>query len=141
MAEVDPLGSLPSWLLSRAGVRAHRILQRRFDAIGFTGYESRVLAALNAAGPQSQAQIGRAVSLDRRDVTHTVRRLEERGFVERTRHAVDGRLAIIQLTAAGRRAWPRIADAMQQVQDELLADLTAKERTQFVALLERVAGE
>src|SRR5690606_19235767 len=73
VAEVDPLGSLPSWLLSRAGVRAHRILQRRFDAIGFTGYESRVLAALNAAGPQSQAQIGRAVSLDRRDVTYTVR--------------------------------------------------------------------
>lgn len=138
MSEHGPLDHLPTWMLTRAGVRSHRILQARIGEVGFTGYEARVLAA---SGPLSQAEIGHAVSLDPRDVTHTVRALAERGLVARRRHPDDERRMLVELTPTGRRGWQKVARALERVQDEFLEGLTPEEREVFVAMLERLSRD
>jgi hypothetical protein len=44
----------PTWLLSRAHARAHRILRQGFEAEGVRGYHFRLLAAMEQYGPSSQ---------------------------------------------------------------------------------------
>ena len=46
----------PTWLLSRANARAHRILRQAFEAEGVRGYHFRVLAALEEYGPEQSGR-------------------------------------------------------------------------------------
>jgi len=123
------------------GPREGGLEEARIGEVGFTGYEARVLAALAASGPLSQAEIGHAVSLDPRDVTHTVRALAERGLVARRRHPDDERRMLVELTPTGRRGWQKVARALERVQDEFLEGLTPEEREVFVAMLERLSRD
>jgi DNA-binding MarR family transcriptional regulator len=138
--ESHRLAALPTWLLSRTETRSHRLLHDRLSEAGFTGYQYRVLATLADSGRQSQADVGRAVSLDRRDVTHTVRELEERGLVERRPHPTHGRIVMVALTEDGRGAIQAMDAVMQTVQDEVCADLTAAERRELVRLLSKMTS-
>jgi DNA-binding MarR family transcriptional regulator len=140
MKESHRLAALPTWLLSRAETRSHRLLHDRLSEAGFTGYQYRVLATLADSGRQSQADVGRAVSLDRRDVTHTVRELEEHGLVERRPHPTHGRIVMVALTDDGQTAIQALDAVMQSVQDEVCAELTAAERRDIVRLLSKMTS-
>ena len=131
----NPLAGLPSWALSRAAARAHRIVQERLTAAGFSGYEYRVLAALTERNRRSQTDIGKAALLDGRDVTHTVRALQDRGLVSRSTDSRDTRVALVELTAEGRRSWSRLVPVMEDAQRALLAPLSPPDAEQFARLL------
>ena len=45
----------PTWLLSRANARAHRILRQAFEAEGVRGYHFRAVRPTSAATPESTA--------------------------------------------------------------------------------------
>ncbi|GAA2011399.1 MarR family winged helix-turn-helix transcriptional regulator [Microbacterium ulmi] len=141
MTEPQPLKSLPTWSLSRAAASSHRILHRRLGEAGFTGYEYRVLAAVVAAAHLSQAEIGRAASLDPRDVTHTVRRLEQRGLLTRTPSSANARIVTVQMSPEGLHAWRRLHAVMLQIQREVFAPLQATEIRTLIELLDRIGGE
>lgn len=69
-----------------------------------------------------------------------VARLEQKGFVEGFGDASDRRIKMIRITPAGEECC-RLADQhMAAFEDTLLTSLTQAERTTFVALLKRVAG-
>jgi len=68
----------------------------------------------------------------------TLNELAERGFVERSPDPEDKRRNIITITAAGRREARRLEKRAEQVQDELLAPLSAEEREQLTGLLGRI---
>lgn len=131
------LFSLGTWLLSSAAGRAHQILQARLAEAGVTGYEYRCLTAL-ADGSMSQTQLGVAAALDARDVTHTVRALETRGLVTRTRDPDHGRRMLVTLTEAGSAASRLLTTVMDEVQAEVFGDLSVDERATLLALLRRV---
>lgn len=135
----SPLNSLPTWVLSSAATRSHQILHRRLKEAGFTGYEYRCLATLAVDDQISQAELGAATSLDPRDVTHTVRSLGERGFVERAKDPRYGRRMLVSLTPEGREAAAVLAEVMAGIQDEVFAQLSDKQRSTLVELLSRVA--
>lgn len=141
MPDATPIADLPSWLLARAAARSHRILHRHLGEAGFTGYEYRVLAALASTGRQSQADIGRAAFLDRRDVTHTVRQLGRRGLVERSPDPTNRRVVLVDLTTDGRRQWTRLEPVMHTIQAEVLAPLSPQEAETLTALLTRLGDE
>jgi DNA-binding MarR family transcriptional regulator len=134
------LDSLPTWLLSRSSGRAHRLLGDAFAAAGARGYHYRALAALEDLGPASQADLGRRADLDRSDVVATVEELEGAGLVTRSPDRDDGRRKIVSITAPGRRRLAKLDDLVADVQEELLAPLSATERAELVRLLGRVAG-
>jgi DNA-binding MarR family transcriptional regulator len=132
-----PYTALPSWLLTRAATRAHRLVHEHLSRAGSTGYEYRVLSAVEA-GPASQADIGRSAALDRRDVAVTVATLEAKEWVSRSRSAADSRKHVVSLTPTGRRRKEDLDAVMRAVQAELLSGLAAEEVSQLVSILERL---
>lgn len=136
-----PLTSTPTWLLSSAAVRSHQILHKKLARAGFTGYEYRCLSALAAAEHVSQTDLGAAAALDPRDVTHTVRALEDRGLVTRTKDPGHGRRRLVALTDRGTDAAERLAGVMADIQRAVFGRLTTTERATLLELLDRVGRD
>jgi MarR family transcriptional regulator, lower aerobic nicotinate degradation pathway regulator len=127
-----------TWLLSQVSAHAHAVLAARLGAVGARGYHVRVLAALAEFGPASQAALGRHAEMDRSDVTATVGELAAAGLVERTADPGDRRRNVITLTGAGLARLHELDGILAAVQDEVLAPLSAGERTVLTGLLTRV---
>ncbi len=133
------LERFPTWRLSQASARSHRVLHEHLAQAGASAYEFRVLAALGDLGQPSQAELGRAAALDRRDVTHTARGLESRHLVRRRADPRDARQKLIELTGAGRSMLERLESIVEDVQSEVFAPLTATQRQTFLDLLQRLS--
>ncbi|GAA2462781.1 MarR family winged helix-turn-helix transcriptional regulator [Agromyces soli] len=131
--------ALPTWVLSSAATRSHQVLHAALARAGVNGYEYRCLSVLAAAEQLSQTELGAAAALDARDVTHTVRALEDRGLVSRERDPGHGRRQLVSLSDEGRRAAERSADVIAEVQEAVFGGLTTQERSTLLALLERLA--
>ena len=127
-----------SWLLSQTSVHAHRLLSQALAAAASSGYHYRLLAALEEFGPASQAALGRRTSMDRSDVVAALNDLAARGLVQRFPDPADRRRNTITITPAGTRQLRRLDRVLAGVQDQLLAPLSATERTQLTRLLSRI---
>ena len=139
-ADTSPrLANLATWQLSQASARSHRVLHARLAQAGASGYDYRILAVLGDLGPVSQADLGRAAALDRRDVTHTVRDLQARGLVTRRPDPRDGRQTLVELTAAGSSMLGRLDLVLDEVQAEVFASLTVDQRLTLVCLLQQLS--
>lgn len=135
---VDRLRSQATWLVSRAHLRAHTELQRAFDEAGSRPYYFRILAALEETGPISQADLGRAVGLDRSDVAISLDALDAAGLTRRSPDPDDGRRKIVKVTRPGRRELNRLAEVLDRVQSDFLAPLTDSEKARFISLVAKL---
>ena len=127
-----------SWLLNRAAVPANRLLVEALAGVGARRHDYVVLATLDEDGAASQAELSRRTTIDRSDMVAAINDLADRGFVERALDHTDRRRNVITLTPAGRRHLRKLDTRLGQVQEALLAPLTASERRQLVELLTRV---
>src|SRR6478752_10772787 len=73
----------PTWLLGRAHARAHALLIDALTRAGMSGYQFRLLAALEEHGPASQADLSRSTGIDTSDVVAEVNHLLASRFVRR----------------------------------------------------------
>lgn len=135
---LETLATLPTWILSSAATRSHHTLHMRLAAAGVSGYEYRCLTALLHRAEFSQTELGGAAALDPRDVTHTVRALEDRGLVARGKDPAHGRRMLVSLTADGRRLAERLGAVMAGIQDEVFRNLSSEERSTLLGLLARI---
>jgi DNA-binding MarR family transcriptional regulator len=129
---------LPTWLISQAYARSHKLLAEGFAAEGSRGYHYRLLAALDEFGAASQADLGRRTAIDRSDVVAALNELAERGFIQRSPDRDDRRRNVITITAAGSRQLRRLELALAGVQEQLLAPLSAADRSKLVKLLRQL---
>jgi DNA-binding MarR family transcriptional regulator len=128
----------PSWLITRAHAYAHRLLAEGFAAAGVRGYHYRLLAALEEFGPASQAALGRRTSIDRSDVVAALNELADRGLIQRSPDPDDRRRNVITITPAGSEQLATLDEVLAGVQEQLLAPLSAADRTRLIGLLTRV---
>jgi DNA-binding MarR family transcriptional regulator len=138
MSPLQRVAGRPTWLLSRANIRAQALLADAFAREDLRGYHFRLLAALDQYGPSSQADLGRNTGIDRSDVVATVNDLLARGFARRVPDPVDRRRNIVSITKRGFEVLERLDAIVDGVQDDLLAPLTAAERRTFVRLLAKL---
>jgi DNA-binding MarR family transcriptional regulator len=129
---------LPTWLLTQTQAYAHRLLAEGFAAAGSRGYHYRLLAALDEFGPDSQAALGRRTNIDRSDVVAALNELADRGLIRRSPDPDDRRRNVITITPAGRKQLRTLEQVLAGVQEELLAPLSAADRTRLVRLLSRL---
>nr|WP_272918107.1 MarR family transcriptional regulator [Actinomadura rayongensis] len=127
----------PGHLVRRAQ-QVHTTLWTRSVSSSITSVQYSVLLSLHREPLLDQRTLGVRVSLDKSTGGDVVARLEERGWVERTRDAGDGRRNLLGLTAAGRDFLIDRAAAVVAVQAELLAPLPAGERRRFTDLMARL---
>lgn len=98
-----------------------------------------MLSHLAAAEGQSQQALSIALGIHRSAVVALVDDLERRGLAERRRDPVDRRAYTLYLTAPGRALLAELESAADEDEAELLSALDASERSQLIALLQRVA--
>ena len=130
----------PTWLISRAYARSNGLLHDGFraGAAGLRSYHYRLLAALDEWGPASQADLGRSTSIDRSDVVAALNELEQRGLIKRTVDPANRRRNIVSITRAGTKQLGVLDHIISDIQERVLAPLSAAERRQFIKLLHRL---
>lgn len=134
-----PLADLPTWLLSRANARSQALLADAFADLDLRPIHFRTLSTLGEYDALSQADLGRLLRLDRKDVAVTLGELEGRRLVGRSPDPSDGRRNVVTLTADGRELLPSLERIVDGVQDQVLSPLSAAERTELIAILAKLS--
>jgi MarR family transcriptional regulator, organic hydroperoxide resistance regulator len=102
--------------------RIDRMATESFRSVGLTPSHAYLLMAL-AESPQQRStasQLAEAMTLDRSTVTRLIQRLEDRGFVGRSR---EGRNTWIRIEAAGLSLIPSIHEAWDDLYLRYCAEL------------------
>ncbi|MDV7216316.1 MarR family winged helix-turn-helix transcriptional regulator [Streptomyces prunicolor] len=139
-APLPEIRSLPSWLLGRAAARGRALVADALAVEGLKMWHHVVLSAVRDLAPVAQADLGRGVGLDLKDLVGVLNDLQSAGLVVREPDAKDRRKNAVSLTAEGARLLKRCEKAARAANEELLAPLSAAERDQFMGLLIRISG-
>jgi DNA-binding MarR family transcriptional regulator len=132
--------SLPSWLLGRAAARGRALVAEALAAEGLRMWHHVVLSAVRDLAPVAQADLGRSVGLDPKDLVGILNDLQAAGLAVREPDRRDRRKNAVSLTEEGERLLRRCEKAAREANDALLAPLSAAERDQFMDLLIRISG-
>jgi len=139
-APLAEIRSLPSWLLGRAAARGRALVAEALAAEGLKMWHHVVLSAVRDLGPVAQADLGRSVQLDPKDLVGVLNDLQSAGLVVREPDPRDRRKNAVSVTGQGARLLKRCERAARTANDELLAPLSAAERDRFMDLLIRISG-
>jgi len=96
------------------------LLNPRLDRSPFTLSEARILYEIVHRENPTAADIGRALGLDRAQVSRTLKRFADRGFVETRAHPTDARNQIITLTSEGKSAFSELEKGTRKAVGALL---------------------
>lgn len=132
--------ALPSWLLGRAAARGRALVSEALAAEGQRMWHHVVLSAVGDLGPVAQAELGRSIRLDPKDLVGVLNDLQDAGLVVREPDPRDRRKNAVSLTEEGGRLLRRCEKAARGANDALLSPLSAAERKQFMDLLIRISG-
>jgi DNA-binding MarR family transcriptional regulator len=118
--------------------RSHRALAAQLlREVGlFVGQEIMLMQLWEQDG-QSQNCLGHTLRLDHSTVAKSVQRLEEAGFVTRSRSEEDRRVTIVSLTPAGRDLEPKVQEVWRRLEKITTEALTEQERALLVTLLRK----
>jgi DNA-binding MarR family transcriptional regulator len=139
-APLPAIRSLPSWLLGRAAARGRSLVAEALAAEGMKMWHHVVLSAVRDLAPVAQADLGRSVRLDPKDLVGILNDLQAQGLVVRAPDPNDRRKNAVSLTDAGVRLLKRCEKVAREANDALLAPLSAAERDRFMDLLIRISG-
>ncbi|MEU4464503.1 MarR family transcriptional regulator [Streptomyces sp. NPDC024017] len=139
-APLPAIRSLPSWLLGRAAARGRALVAEALAEEDMRMWHHVVLSAVRDLGPVAQADLGRGVGLDPKDLVGVLNDLQSAGLVVREPDPRDRRKNAVSLTERGARLLKRCEKAARAANDELLAPLSAAEREQFTGMLRRISG-
>lgn len=98
-----------------------------------------ILLLVEANPGVTQSLLAQAVKLDRSTMVGVLHTLEDRGLLER-RRGEDRRTNGLWLTPAGRGRVARLKRRIEAHERRVASRLSAAERTQLLALLEKLAG-
>lgn len=131
MAVTDEMVCFSLYSAARATTQAYRTLLAPW---GLTYPQYLVLAILWNEGEQSIGALGEAMQLDSGTLSPLVRRLEQAGYVARTRRPGDERVVIVQLTDAGVALRTEVAPVHARVA-ELAGKADDEDRRRLIAEL------
>ena len=139
-APLPEIRSLPSWLLGRAAARGRALVADALAAEGLKMWHHVGLSAVRDLAPVAQADLGRGIGLDPKDLVGVLNDLQSAGLVVRVPNPGDRRKNAVSLTEEGGRVLARCEEAARAANAELLAPLTEDERARLMDLVRRVAG-
>lgn len=102
---------------------------------------AQLIVIVNLAGKEcatSASELCKGISYDAGAMTRMLDRLEAKGLVRRTRSPDDRRLVNLELTQAGKAAYPRLREISMRVLNRSLCDFSRDEARALENLLARV---
>ena len=130
---------MPGYLLRRCHQIGVAIFLDTCKQLELTPLQFGSLAALDRFGPMDQVSLGGVMALDRTTILVVLSKLDTCGLIERRPSDTDKRSRIASITEAGGRLLSKARPLVEDVQERILAPLTARERSRLVALLAKVA--
>lgn len=119
--------------------RLHRSrMGERLNALGLFPGQEQALKALQPA-PMTMGELAALLRVKPPTVSKTIGRLSLQGLVTREGGGRDGRLVQVALTESGQKTAAALDAVWNQVEDELLEKLDAKERKQLRKLLRKAS--
>jgi len=119
-----------------------RLFRKRFDtsarALGVTGPQWRVLAALNHTPGMTQAVLASHLDVEAITVGRMIDRLQKAGLVERRPAPADRRAWLLFITPAAERLLAELQAMAEALMSEILADFAPGEFDALVGLLNRL---
>ena len=115
-------------------------VEARLKEFGLTGTQYNALRILRGAGPEGLPcrEIGERMITHDPDITRLLNRLEDRGFVERTRARHDRRVIYGKITAAGLKLLREMDGPIEKHGREILRHVGQEKLKQIIELLELV---
>ncbi|MEU9129726.1 MarR family winged helix-turn-helix transcriptional regulator [Kitasatospora sp. NPDC048540] len=137
-SDLRRIQSLPTWLVGRVAARGRAMVADAIAAEGLKLMHHAVLAATAEYGPATQADLGRRLGVDPKDMVGFLDHLQKEGLVLRAPHPSDRRKNAVTVTPEGTAALTRCGALAEAANAELLAPLTPDEQRQLLALLSRL---
>ena len=123
--------------VTRRLVEAERPL---LQARGLTMWQYAALTCLARSPASTQLRLAAAMRYDKTRLISLLDELEGDGLVRREPDPSDRRARIVQITAKGRRRYEAAAADIRAMEEDLLAPLTAAERTSLLSALPTLAS-
>src|SRR4051795_3661021 len=119
-----------------------RLLRTEFDRrvrrLGITRAQWLVLTRLHRRPGASLSELAEMMEVEKATAGRMIDRLVANGWVERRTARDDRRVKRVYLTDDAERVHKRIWRVAEETVDAALADLSARERTQLMSLMQRV---
>ena len=136
--DLGELTELPGHLARRFKQNSDSIFASELGAANITPEQYSVLHGLHIHPGLDQVGLSGLVALDASTTGNVVRRLERRKLLDRKPRPTDKRSKMLYLTDAGEGVLGEVQSAVANVQERILAPLTARERERFLALLHKL---
>jgi DNA-binding MarR family transcriptional regulator len=125
-----------SYAVARLERAVRTAISERVAPYGLTTLQYTTLSVLHRHGaPLSNAQLARRAYMTPQSMSEVIDALQEKGLIKRNRHPNHGRLLPARLTPKGRRVLGACEKAVDELEDTMLADLSAAEREAFLHAL------
>lgn len=130
--------SLPSWLIGRVAARGRGLVAEALAEQGVKMLHHAVLAAVSELGPIAQADLGRRLAIDPKDLVGILNDLQADGLTVREPDPRDRRKNAVTVTPDGQDLLERCAAVAETANAQLLAPLAPAEARRLMALLTRL---
>jgi DNA-binding MarR family transcriptional regulator len=138
MSTVDAVPTHATVLIARLARAVRKRFELTLSPLGLRQRHVVALSYLRGHGPTAQQTLADRLCMDASSTVCLLNELEDHDLVVRQRDRSDRRRALIELSASGERALLEVDRAVQTVEDEILADLSAAEREVLHGLLSRL---
>lgn len=136
--EVRGLSQFAPYLMNRITHRYNQSLQTAMAEQGLSIPKMRALAALAANDSLTVNELTVIAVSEQSTMSRTLDQLEYDKLIVRTPSKKDSRVRVVQLTKSGRKIYRRIWPEMQSAEEALFAELSEKQRKEFVNTLSQI---
>lgn len=100
----------------------------------------RILRFIGEQEPISQNRLSELLGIRPQSLSETLKKLEQDGYIRRTKNEADKRETLVTLTDAGRQRQEEVKAARAEQMETFLAPLTEEERRHLFYLLVKLTG-
>jgi DNA-binding MarR family transcriptional regulator len=130
-----PLDRSVTHLLHRGGQCADEVFSQSIGNSDITPRQYEVLSVVAKKEGVSQTDVMHATGIDRSTMTDLVTRLVKKGWLQRRRTKDDARAYAVRLTPTGKKALKIGESACVEVDEKVLAALSARQHAQLMEAL------
>ena len=136
--DLEQLYRRPGFMIRRAHQIAVALFLEETGELGITTTQYGILFLIEHQPGIDQISVAKLLGLDRSTTGMVVQKLEAAGLIGRGIGANDRRRRSLHLTRAGEAMLARLSQPAQRAQARILSALAPGERTQFLAMLDKL---
>lgn len=123
------------YCFTKSAMKLRAYLSDEVEKMGLALPTMGMMMIINEAGAMNQISLGEQMKIDKATMVKLLDSLEDGGYVRRKNDPNDRRVKLVELTAKGRTALPKMMKMREKCEDEFLAPLTKSEEAELRRLI------